>query len=70
MSNSILDSIDTILLKSIPTYKREMRDKNELISNLESDKANLESENDSLKQEIESLKNKIDELVSNSSKEE
>lgn len=70
VSNSILDSIDSILLNSIPTYKREMRDKNELISNLESAKANLESENDSLKQEIESLKNKIDELVSNSSKEE
>lgn len=63
VSNSILNSIDSILLSAIPTYKREIRNKDSVISQLESEKNTLE-------QEIEALKAKINELtVSNSSDE-
>lgn len=71
VSNSILDSIDSTLLSAIPTYKREIRNKDSIISQLESEKLTLETEKNTLKQEIEALKAKINELtVSNSSDEE
>lgn len=71
VSNSILDAIDKVLLNIIPTYKREIRNKDTIISQLESEKATLESENISLKEELEKLKTKISELsVSNSTNEE
>lgn len=70
VSNFILDSIDSILLSAIPTYKREIRNKNSVISQLESEKITLEIEKEALEQEIETLKAKINELtVSNSSDE-
>ncbi len=63
VSNTILDSIDSKLLNAIPSYKREIHNKDNIIAQLESDRSLLENEENLLQQEIEVLKTQINELA-------
>lgn len=63
VSNSILDRIDSVLLNAIPTYKRVIHEKNNVISQLESDKLETEKANALLKSEKADLEREIKELT-------
>ena len=58
-----MDSIDSKLLNAIPSYKREIHNKDNIIAQLESDRSLLENEENLLQQEIEVLKTQINELA-------
>ena len=59
-SSHVLNCIDTLVLKSIPLYTREILDKDNKIAILETEKKSLENDNKNLQAEIERLKNLID----------
>ena len=58
-SSRVLNCIDTLILKSIPLYTREILDKDNRIAVLETEKNSLENDNKNLQAEIERLKNLI-----------
>lgn len=59
-STRVLDCIDTLVLKSIPLYTREILDKDNIIAVLEAEKNFLENDNKNLQAEIERLKSLVD----------
>lgn len=70
VSSKILDSIDALLLNAIPSHKKEIRKKDNIISQLENEKASLETEKAQLENQIEELTLKLKNLVSNKPNEE
>ncbi len=56
----MLNCIDTLVLKSIPLYTREILDKDNIIAVLEAEKNSLENDNKNLQAEIKRLKSLVD----------